>query len=113
MSTNVYDLANELERAIRLLPEYKAVEEAKQQIEADSAAQSLWSDFVAMQEKMQGLMQTGQMPSQEDQTAMMELGQKIEANSILKNYFDQQQRLSIYIADIEKIVFAPLQELVK
>jgi cell fate (sporulation/competence/biofilm development) regulator YlbF (YheA/YmcA/DUF963 family) len=29
MTHNIYDLANELDRAIRLLPEYKAVEAVK------------------------------------------------------------------------------------
>lgn len=110
---NIYDLANELERGIRGLDEYKAVQAAKAKIETDETAKNLWQEFVATQEKMQALMQSGQAPSQEEQTAIMDLGQKIEENPILKNYFDQQQRLSVYIADIEKIIFAPLQELVK
>ena len=42
MSTNIYDLANQLERSIRLLPEYKAVEEAKQAIEADADAKAVF-----------------------------------------------------------------------
>ena len=41
MSTNIYDLANQLERSIRLLPEYKAVEAAKAVIEADADAKAI------------------------------------------------------------------------
>lgn len=51
------------------------------------------------------------MPSQEEQDEMSKLGEKIESNDLLKVYFDQQQRLSVYMSDIEKIVFAPMQDL--
>lgn len=44
---NVYDLANELERAVRALPEYQAVLTAKAAIENDADAQVLWQDFLA------------------------------------------------------------------
>lgn len=53
------------------------------------------------------------MPSQEEQTAIQELGQKIEGNLVIKAYFDAQQKLSVYVSDIERIVFGPLNDLVK
>lgn len=58
---NVYDLANELERAVRALPEYQAVLTAKAAIENDADAQVLWQDFLATQSKVQEMMQSGQM----------------------------------------------------
>ena len=111
MTVNIYDLANNLERGIRQLPEYQAVLESKKAIDANSDAKVLWEEFVAFQTKLQGMMQAGQMPSQEDQTAMEELGRRLEANPTVKAYFEQQQRLSVYIADVEKIVFQPLKDL--
>ena len=63
MSNNIYDLANELERSIRLLPEYKAVEAAKLEIEADAEAKIIFEDYLAFQTELQGLLQSGQMPS--------------------------------------------------
>ena len=39
---NVYDLANELERGIRALPEYKKAEESRAAIEADLVAKDLF-----------------------------------------------------------------------
>ncbi|AGM98982.1 YlbF/YmcA family competence regulator [Streptococcus iniae] len=113
MSQEIYDYANKLERAIRALPEYKTVQDAKMAINEDSEAKMLFDEFVAMQEKLQTLMQTGQMPSQEEQTAIQELGQKIEGNLVIKAYFDAQQKLSVYVSDIERIVFGPLNDLVK
>ncbi|MEX2785217.1 YlbF/YmcA family competence regulator [Streptococcus sp. H49] len=108
---NVYDIANELERAIRVLPEYQAAVAAKSAVEADSEAKELWEQFLQAQKKLQTMMQSGQAPSQEEQEELTALGQKIEENPVLKAYLEQQQRLSVYIADIEKIVYAPLRDL--
>ncbi len=49
MSTNIYDIANQLERAIRNLPEYKAVEAVKDSIDADPEAKSILENYVAFQ----------------------------------------------------------------
>lgn len=108
---NVYDIANELDRELRALPEYKAAASAKAAINDDKEASALWEEFLGHQEKFQMMMQTGQMPSAEEQKEMNELGQKIEANPTMKAFFEAQQRLSVYVADIEKIVFASLREL--
>ena len=111
MSTNIYDLANQLERSIRLLPEYKAVEEAKQAIEADADAKAVFEEYLAFQTELQGLMQAGQMPNPDMQKRMEEISQKVQENSLLADYFAKQQQLSIYMADVEKIIFSPLRDL--
>ncbi|MFS1664010.1 YlbF/YmcA family competence regulator [Streptococcus sp. zg-JUN1979] len=108
---NIYDIANQLEREIRQLPDYKAVLEAKAAIETDEAAKTLWQEFTQAQARLQGMMQTGQMPSQEEQESLGALVKRLEENPQLKTYLDAQQRLSVYISDIEKIIFEPLQDL--
>ena len=111
MSTNIYDLANQLERSIRLLPEYKAGEAAKAVIEADADAKAILDEYLAFQRELQGLMQTGQMPGPDLQKRMEEISQKVEKNSLVSEYFGKQQQLSIYMADLEKIIFRPLRDL--
>lgn len=111
MSTNIYDLANQLERSIRLLPEYKAVEVAKAVIEADADAKAILDEYLAFQRELQGLMQTGQMPGPDLQKRMEDISQKVEKNSLVSEYFGKQQQLSIYMADLEKIIFRPLRDL--
>ena len=104
---NIYDLANELERGIRALPEYKNLVEKKEAIATDAEASAL-TDF---QEDFYAKMQAGTMPTAEEQAAVQELGQKVEANALLKEYLTAQQSLSVYLNDIERIIFKPLQEL--
>ena len=111
MTENIYDIANHLERTIRALPEYKAVQQAKEAILADAPSKKTWEAFIASQSKLQALMQAGQMPSKDEQDEMTQLGQAISQNPLLSTYFDKQQLLSVYIQDIEKIVFSPLQDL--
>ncbi|MET3557085.1 cell fate (sporulation/competence/biofilm development) regulator YlbF (YheA/YmcA/DUF963 family) [Streptococcus rupicaprae] len=112
MSDNIYDLANNLERAIRKLPEYLAVASSKKEIEQDSEASSLFKEYTDFQAELQGLMQTGQLPTQDLQDRMKDLSQRLEGNSLVANYLTKQQQLSVYLSDIERIVFKPLQELI-
>ena len=63
------------------------------------------------QEDFYAKMQAGTMPTAEEQAAVQELGQKVEANALLKEYLTAQQSLSVYLNDIERIIFKPLQEL--
>ena len=109
--TNIYDLANELERGIRALPEYKTLVEKKEAIAADPEASALFKEFTDFQEDFYAKMQAGTMPTAEEQAAVQELGQKVEANALLKEYLAAQQGLSVYLNDIERIIFKPLQEL--
>ncbi|MGT2928663.1 YlbF/YmcA family competence regulator [Streptococcus dentasini] len=111
MTANIYDLANELERGIRALPEYQTLVDQKAQIDANEEAKTLFTEFSAFQEQIYTAMQSGQMPSESDQKKIEELGQKLEDNSLLKSYLEAQQALSVYLNDIEKIVFSPLRDL--
>lgn len=111
MSTNIYDIANQLERAIRQLPEYKAVEDIRAAIEKDSLAKPILDEQIAFQKELQVLMQTGQMTDKTVHEKMQALNEKIQGNALLTDYFTKQQQLSIYIADLEKIIFKPLQDL--
>lgn len=110
---NIYDIANQLERAIRQLPEYQAVVDKKTLIDADAEAKALFEEFQTFQSKLYEQMQNGLMPSADEQQQMQELGQKIEGNETLTAYLSAQQALSVYVADLERIIFKPLQELVK
>ena len=94
---NIYDSANELSRGLRELPEYKAVKAAKDAIQADAEASKIFTDYVAFQEEIQKLVQTGQIPDASFQEKMESFG----------------KQLSIYLSDIEKIVFEPVSELLK
>ena len=111
--SNIYDSANELSRGLRELPEYKAVKEARDAIQADAEASKMFSDYIAFQHEIQVMAQTGQMPDASFQEKMENFGKLIQGNALLSEFFAKQQQLSIYLSDIEKIVFEPISELLQ
>ena len=111
--SNIYDSANALSRGLRELPEYKAVKEARDAIQADEQAGKIFADYLAFQQEIQVMAQTGQMPDASFQEKMEDFGKKIQGNPLLSAFFAKQQQLSIYLSDIEKIVFEPISELLK
>ena len=111
--SNIYDSANELSRGLRELPEYKAVKEARDAIQADEEASKIFADYIAFQHEIQVMAHTGQMPDASFQEKMENFGKLIQGNALLSEFFAKQQQLSIYLSDIEKIVFEPISELLK
>lgn len=111
--SNIYDLATELSRGIRDLPEYKAVEAAKVAIAGDETASKIFTDYLAFQTQLQTLAQTGQMPDADFQKKMQEFGPIIQGNALVSEFFNKQQQLSIYLSDVERIIFEPVQDLLK
>ena len=111
--SNIYDSANELSRGLRELPEYKAVKAAKDAIQADEQASKIFADYLAFQQEIQVMAQTGQMPDASFQEKMDSIGKQIEGNDLVSSFFNKQQQLSIYLSDIERIVFEPISELLK
>lgn len=111
MSTNIYDIANQLERAIRNLPEYKAVETVKVSIDANPEAKDILENYVAFQKEIQAQLQAGEIPGEDAQKKMLDFNKQVQANPLLTEYFSKQQQLGTYVADLERIIFQPLNEL--
>ena len=111
--SNIYDSANELSRGLRELPEYKAVKAAKEAIQADEHADKIFADYLAFQQEIQVMAQTGQMPDASFKEKMQSFSKQIQENALLSDFFAKQQQLSIYLSDIEKSVFEPVSELLK
>ncbi|MBY5034809.1 YlbF/YmcA family competence regulator [Streptococcus gallolyticus] len=111
MSINIYDIANELERAIRHLPEYKAAEVAKVAVESNPEAKKIFDAYMDYQKDIQAKLQSGQMLEDDVQAKMQDFSRQVQGNPILTDYFTKQQQLSLYISDLEKLIFKPLQDL--
>ena len=101
---NIYDLANELSRTLRDLPEYKAVVASKQAIEADPEAKTLFDEYLAFQKQLQ-------VPTEAVQQEMKDYMDKIQSSPLVTEFFTKQQQLSIYLGDLEKIIFEPIDDL--
>ena len=92
---NIYDKANEFERALRESDEYKASVAASEGLYSDEEANSLYTEFVGKQKELIESSQTGAQPTEEE----------------LQVFEEIQQKLQFLIEDLNKIMYKPLDEL--
>ena len=109
--SNIYDTANQLERDLRELQEFKTVKESFEAIYADETAKALFDEFRAVNIELQQKQFSGQEITEEDIQKAQELGQKVSENEYIKALMEAEQRLNTIMQDINRIITNPLQEL--
>ena len=107
---NIYDKANEFEKALRESEEYKAVQVASDEVYADEEAKALYVEFVKTQKKFMESMQAGVEPAEEDLKAFEKLQQKLMGNEKIIALVQVQQKLQFTIEDLNRVMFKPLDE---
>ena len=108
---NIYDKANEFEKALRESAEYKEAEKASEVVYEDSEAKALYVEFVQTQKKFMEGMQMGVEPEEEDLKAFEELQKKLMVNEKILGLVQAQQKLQFIIEDLNRVMFKPLDEL--
>ena len=109
--SNIYDTANQLERDLRDLAEFKTVKKSFEAIEADETAKALFDEFRQVNIELQQKQYSGQEITEEDIQKAQELGQKVSENEYIKALMEAEQRLNTIMQDINRIITNPLQEL--
>jgi UPF0342 protein SPD_1206 len=109
--TNIYDKANEFERALRESAEYKASVAASEGLYADEEANALYTEFVSKQKELMEGAQAGNEPSEEELTVFEEIQQKLMGNAKFLEFVQAQQKLQFLIEDLNKVMYKPLDEL--
>ena len=109
--SNIYDTANQLERDLRDLAEFKTVKASFEAIEADETAKALFDEFRQVNIELQQKQYSGQEITEEDIQKAQELGQKVSENEYIKALMEAEQRLNTIMQDIYRIITNPLQEL--
>lgn len=109
--TNIYDKANELERALRQNENFKAVESSFKKLEQNPESKKLYKEFVTKQAEFMQLFQSGKQPEENAMKEMNELQEKLMADENVSSLLQGQQRLQVTLEDINKIIYKPLEEL--
>jgi cell fate (sporulation/competence/biofilm development) regulator YlbF (YheA/YmcA/DUF963 family) len=110
---NIYDKAYELARAIRESDELKELKSLNERIAADADSKRMLDDFRKRQQELQERMMKGEMPSQDEMQKMEKLFDVINLNPSLKKLFESERRLGVMMNDIQRIIMAPLEEVLK
>ncbi len=92
--SNIYDSANQIEREIRELQEFKALEEAYAKVKANEEAHRLFKDFQAMQIELQEKQMSGQEFSDEDAMKAQEMAMKIQSEEVINDLMQKNNNLA-------------------
>ncbi|MFV0560922.1 MAG: YlbF family regulator [Enterococcus sp.] len=108
---NIYDTANQLERELRELPEFKVLSEAYENVKANEEAHNLFKDFQAMQIELQEKQMSGQEFSDEDAQRAQEMAMKVQSEDLINELMQKEQGFSAIVNDLNRIIMTPVRDL--
>ncbi|ANZ99574.1 YlbF family regulator [Carnobacterium divergens] len=111
MSNNIYDTANQLEKDLRETDAYVALKAAYDAVKANPEANEMFQEFQGIQVKLQQKQMSGEEILEEEIKEAQEMAMKTGENETIKNLMEAEQKLSLLIDDINRIIMSPIQEL--
>lgn len=109
--SNVYDKAHELSRALRTSNEYMAMKELYEQVMNDEQAKKLFIDFRNLQMNLQRKQMEGAQITEEEAVQAQTQFELVQQNELMTKLFEAEQRLSVIVADVNRIMTEPLNEI--
>lgn len=109
--SNIYDIANELGRSIKESDEFKLLKQLHEEIEKDPAANQMLENFRRMQMELQQKQMQGMQITEEEAQKAQQLFELVQQQPIISKMMEAEQRLSVIITDINRIITEPLEEL--
>jgi cell fate (sporulation/competence/biofilm development) regulator YlbF (YheA/YmcA/DUF963 family) len=109
--SNVYDKAHELKRTLAESEEFTTLKSVHVQIQADEVATRMLNNFRQLQlELQQKQMQGIQITEEEAQKAQQQF-ELVQQHELISKLMEAEQRLSVIIGDVNKIITEPLEEI--
>jgi cell fate (sporulation/competence/biofilm development) regulator YlbF (YheA/YmcA/DUF963 family) len=109
--SNVYDKAHELKRTLGESDEFKSLKSLHEQIEADEVAKKMLGNFRQLQLDLQQKQMQGVQISEEEATKAQQQFELIQQHELVSKLMEAEQRLSVMIGDVNKIITEPLEEI--
>ncbi|MFJ7975997.1 YlbF family regulator [Peribacillus sp. JNUCC 23] len=109
--SNLYDSAYDLEKAIRESNEYKELKSLFDQVNSDESAKGMFENFRNMQMNLQQKQMTGQEITPEEVEQAQKTVALVQQHEAISRLMEAEQRMSMAIADLNKIIMKPLEDL--
>ncbi|MBA9025287.1 MULTISPECIES: YlbF family regulator [Bacillaceae] len=109
--SNLYDSAYDLEKAIRESNEYKELKSLFDQVNSDPSAKGMFENFRNLQMNLQQKQMTGQEITPEEVEQAQKTVALVQQHSTISKLMEAEQRMSMAIADLNKIIMKPLEDL--
>ncbi len=111
MSINLLNYAYELEKALRNSEEFLQLKDKYDAVLNDANAKSLFDEFRNVQIQLQQKQMTGEEITQEEVQQAQLLAVEIQQNEQVTELMEAEQRMSLAIQELNKIIMKPLEEL--
>lgn len=109
---NFYDKVHEMVRALKDTNEYKEYVKLKNNIKTDDKVYNLVKDFKEKQQQLQIKHINGTQMTDEEKLAMENLYSIIIQNENARKLLENEMKLNVMLADMQKIVGEGIKELV-
>jgi cell fate (sporulation/competence/biofilm development) regulator YlbF (YheA/YmcA/DUF963 family) len=111
MSTNMYDVAYNLENAVRESTEFQELKKLYADVNADESASRLFESFRDMQMQLQQKQMSGQEISQEEVAQAQQQVALVQQHETIAQLMETEQRMSMLVGELNRIIMKPLEEL--
>ncbi|MEQ6377256.1 YlbF family regulator [Bacillaceae bacterium S4-13-58] len=111
MSKNTYDIANDMEKAIRESDEFKSLKQAFDAVMGDESTRRMFDDFRDTQLELQQKQMQGLEITEEEVEKARKVVEVVQQNPVISKLMEEEQRLNVLINDISTIITKPLEEL--
>ena len=111
MPNNLYDVAYDLEKALRNSEDFQYLKKLYDEVEADESARRMFDNFRNIQLQLQQKQMNGEEITQEEVEQAQKSVQLVQQHEKIAKLMEAEQRMSMVIADLNKIIMKPLEEL--
>ncbi|OIU73238.1 YlbF family regulator [Rossellomorea aquimaris] len=111
MAINLYDQANELERALRQSDEFLELKKMYDEVNSDESANKMFENFRNIQMTLQQKQMNGEEITQEEVEQAQKTAQLVQQHEKIGKLMEAEQRMSMVIQDLNKVIMRPLEEL--
>lgn len=108
---NVYDVAYDLEKALRNSEDFQALKNSYDEVNNNPETKELFGKFRDIQVNLQQKQMSGQEVTQEEIEEAQKLFADVQQNETISKLMAAEQRMSTIINDLNKVITKPLEEL--
>lgn len=111
MANNVYDVAYNLETAVKESDEFKNLQTLYKEVFADETTKRMFENFRNIQLELQQKQMSGQEITQEEVEQAQKTVAVVQQNEVIAKLMEAEQRMSMMVSELNKIIMKPLEEL--
>ncbi|KYC81399.1 YlbF/YmcA family competence regulator [Bacillus licheniformis] len=111
MTVNLHDSAYDLEQALRQSDEYSRLKNLYDEVNGDPSAKKMFDNFRDIQLNLQQKQMNGEDITQEEVEQAQKSVALVQQHEKISQLMEAEQRMSMLIADLNKIIMKPLEEL--